>query len=630
MAKSICLVPCLNRNTYETTSQLTNVAIPLGVLSLHAQIQANPECGYSADFLDLNLEIEGTGIELDRGFYDFAANLLAERNADVYGFSTICNTYIDVLEISKRLKALRPEAPIVYGGAQASITDVRTLEVWPSVDVVVRGEAEHTLIELLKALDRRDGLAATRGITYRGEEGRILRNAPAPIIKDLDDLPTPSYELYAKIIKSYSEPREDGMEFVNAIPVEVGRGCPFSCTFCVTNDYFVKTFRMKSQRRILEELRLLSRDFEASLFHFHHDMFTVNRAKVIEFCRVLEESDLKISWNCSARIDCVDEEIVDSMASVGCKTIFFGLESGSRRIQKAIKKNLKLEDVEEKLDRVRERGIKPILSFIIGFPDEDRQDLQATMDLFLRQVYSESIAHISILSPKPGTPITKEYRDRLRFDLYDNDERAPVVLEQDTAFLSKHPDLFSDCFYIEPALDRDLHKFILMIADQLGDFRWSIWSLVGSVEFPFELFDLWKSWHGGSVPSFPWFSGATEAGDTLAHFLKSMVLQNKVGAAWYRDVVEFEARLMLAKRHARIKRLDGGGDNRQSEQIDDSGSAFSLEFNILQVFETLRENPQSLPRHLPFERESTTHLIVEGESDLTVISYPSLSTGEAK
>ncbi len=357
--KRICLIPCPISSTHETVSEITKVSIPLGVLSLYAQVERNPLCGFVPDFCDLNLEIERRGLKLDREFYETAAQLLADRNADVYGFGTISNTYIDVLEISKRLKILRPEVDIIFGGAQASITDVRTLEVCSFVDVVVRGEAEYSLLELLETMRDGGDFEAVGGITYRDRSGAVIRNPPAPLIEDLDALPLPKYELYSEIIRSYSGARESNMEFVNGIPIDVGRGCPFSCTFCVTNDYFVRTFRLKSQDRILEEVRYLSENFGATLFHFEHDMFTVNRKKVMQFCARLAEEKIDIAWNCSARIDTVDEELLGVMAAVGCKTIFFGLESASQKVQKSIKKNLKLKSMDSTpaISEVREDGV---------------------------------------------------------------------------------------------------------------------------------------------------------------------------------------------------------------------------------------------------------------------------------
>ncbi len=621
--KRICLIPCPISSTEETVSDITKVSIPLGVLSLYAQIESNPTCGYVPDFCDLNLEIERRRLNLDREFYDTAAQLLADRNSDIYGFGTISNTYIDVLEISKRLKNLRPEVDIIFGGAQASITDVRTLEVCPFVDIVVRGEAEYSLLELLGTMRDGGDFEAVGGITWRDRTGAIVRNAPAPLIEDLDELPLPKYELYSEIIKSYSGTRESNMEFVNGIPIDVGRGCPFSCTFCVTNDYFVRAFRLKSQDRILEEVRYLSEHFGATLFHFEHDMFTVNRKKVMQFCKRLAEEKMDISWNCSARVDTVDEELLGAMAAVGCKTIFFGLESASQKVQKSIKKNLKLKSMNSTLDLVREAGIEPILSFIIGFPDEDRQDLQATMDFFLKQAFSNTIANIGILVPSPGTPITIEHSDKLNFDLFYSEATAPLVHEQDVGFMAQHPDLFSDCFYIETEIERDLHKFVLLIVDQLQDFRWSIWTLAADLSIPFALFDLWKIWHAGSLPSSRWYLRGDEVTDTFSRFLKSSLVRESIRAPWYGDVLEYEERMVRLRNSIREPVAAGAPK-------DDKGSTMlTLDFNMLKLFGTFKDNLGSSPADLRVDKEPTTHLIVEDGPQLTVLSFPSFGKGAA-
>jgi radical SAM superfamily enzyme YgiQ (UPF0313 family) len=195
------------------------------------------------------------------------------------------------------------------------------------VDLVVRGEAEETFPAVLSAIEGDTGFDAILGITYR-VKGQIVRARNAPVIKNLDALPIPAYHLYADVEKCSN------------IPLELGRGCPFACSFCSTNDFFRRNFRLKSPQKMLAQMRELKKRYGVSAFDLVHDMFTIDRKRVVSFCRELVESGEMFRWGCSARTDCIDEELIAEMAEAGCRGIFFGIETGSVRMQRSVNKKL--------------------------------------------------------------------------------------------------------------------------------------------------------------------------------------------------------------------------------------------------------------------------------------------------
>jgi len=231
------------------------------------------------------------------------------------------------------------------------------MRAFPWIDLVVRGEAEHTLPELVDALTADSSLATIPGITFRREEdGEIVRTAAAPLVSDLDALPFPAFHLFPDV------------RFCRHFPLELGRGCPFACTFCSTNDFFRRSFRLKSPAQMIADMRRVKQTYGINSFELVHDMFTVDRKRVVAFCDALVESKEEFYWGCSARTDCVDEELIALMAKAGCRGIFFGIETGSKRMQKIIDKGLELNDSAERVRSCDKFKINTAVSLMAGFP----------------------------------------------------------------------------------------------------------------------------------------------------------------------------------------------------------------------------------------------------------------------
>src|SRR5436190_10102447 len=155
------------------------------------------------------------------------------------------------------------------------------------VDVIVRGEADESLPVVLNSLRRKAPLDDIPGITFR-RDGRVIRNPNGTVVHDLDKLPLPAFDL------------DSHLKSRGGIHIEIGRGCPFACTFCSTNDFFRRNFRLKSTRKTIEEMKHIEREYGISYFSMVHDMYTVNRKRVVEFCEALLELPDDFTWGCSA------------------------------------------------------------------------------------------------------------------------------------------------------------------------------------------------------------------------------------------------------------------------------------------------------------------------------------------
>ena len=210
----------------------------LGILNLAAVLESIGDHPEIVDVNDTYLQFTQTLTSASPDFAGFLASKIAEHDAGLYGFSSICLTYPLTVRVAESLKKLRPNATIVFGGPQASVVDVATLSTFPFVDFVLRGEAEISLPRLIAELVTEVHLDRVAGLTYRNG-AEVRRNGNAPVIADLDALPSPAYHL------------SRCLEGATVASIELGRGCPFSCTFCSTNDFFRRNFRLRSPARVL-------------------------------------------------------------------------------------------------------------------------------------------------------------------------------------------------------------------------------------------------------------------------------------------------------------------------------------------------------------------------------------------
>ena len=485
---AVCLASAPTLAEYDDLSALGDDdlhRIPLTVLALAAAVE---RAGLKAEVADLDALyrlFRERGGERAR-FALHVAERLAAQEVDVYGLSTICSSYPLTLRIAGALRRRRPKSRIILGGPQASATDVATLQAFPAVDLVVRGEADLTLPVLLRTLGEDRDLSKVPGITRR-QAGGVIRNADAPPIDDLDTLPRPSYRLCASI-----GPRD-------APPLEAGRGCPFGCSFCSTSRFFGRRFRMRSPGRIVEDMLALHRTYGSSRFELVHDNFTADRARVLAFCEALEASGARFSWSCSSRPDSLDGELLRRMRRAGCSGLFLGVESGSADVQRSIGKNLDLQRTREHLAAVGRRHVSSSVAFMAGFPGESERDLRSTVEIFLETLRFDSLEpQMSLLAPLPGTPLAIRHRRELILDqdLSDLVSRGEPLLRADRELITRHPEVFQS-FYAIPlrGLDRrEVHELCRFLSSAGAKVRLLLLLAARAAGGGLELFRAFHAW----------------------------------------------------------------------------------------------------------------------------------------
>lgn len=414
----------------------------MGLISLIAVLRQK---GVEASLFDPKLLLNTRTAELTSEIYPELANAILATNPDVVGFTSLGCNFICTSMVAKHLRLSVPSIPILLGGPHATILDQHIIDTYTQFDIVVRGEAEETLANVLLDLSP-SALRHISGLTFRDGE-RTVRTPNAHLIQNLDLLPIPAFDAYPIT--------ELGLD---AIRVEAGRGCPFSCTFCSTASFFGRSYRLKSAKRLLRELDYLNAQFGISHFSLSHDLFTVNKKKVREICDVLYGRNY--TWSCSARMDCVDDDLLGSMADSGCNAIYYGIETGAKRLQEITKKRQRLDMVFDRLNTSVRLGMSPTTSFIIGYPQETLEEQDETLDMAGDcLLFAESVSsQVHVLTPEPGTDLLNQHATSVKYDGYVSDFLFPLLDKCDEETIRGDPTTFVTHYYYDSESGRENTK----------------------------------------------------------------------------------------------------------------------------------------------------------------------------
>jgi radical SAM superfamily enzyme YgiQ (UPF0313 family) len=380
---------------------------PLGLLNLATILR---EAGHIVSVIDLVLSVRLKTVSMGPSIYEDSASMILREDPDLVAFSAQCATFPAVVRIAQLLKQVKPGIKIVAGGHDVSFVAERTLERFPWIDAVVRGEGEITLPELAQAYSNGGDGNDIDGVTWR-RESEVLRNRDRELIRNLDDIPIPDYG-FVPDLQTY----RNACGIPRAIAIlEVGRGCPHSCIYCSESVMWQRRTRTFSISRITQEMRRLRDLSGAECFLLAYDQFTADRRFVEDFCRrVIDEGLNDTPWYCISRLDSMDVALLRLMREAGCESMCYGIDSGSERtlsfIGKRIDKNILYQRVRETTDE----GLVPTLSFVIGFPEEEREDIDKTLSLALMTgIQGNSNPLIQLPTVLPGTELHKRYAERL-------------------------------------------------------------------------------------------------------------------------------------------------------------------------------------------------------------------------
>lgn len=320
--------------------------------------------GYSAEIIDLNMTSETELIEICK-----------KEHPEVIGLTGVTVNRFSVIDLAKELRNIVPKALIVVGGKHFSFVAEETIEKIPEIDVVVRGEGEITLLEIVKAVESKRTFNDILGITYR-EKGKIVNNPDRPTELNIDKFSI-DYDFLPKGYSNTLLMRNYEKERIKSVPILLGRGCSQRCVFCTHNKI---RYRVRSLESIIEEIEYYIKKFNCRYFSFNDPSFCERKKFVRRFCQALIDRRLDIKWYCEARAD-TPHELLQLMHEAGCISLDVALESGSERVLKAIRKRtdpLMVLDFVKECKRLR---IRAGVFTMISLPDEKSEDALKTLKL---------------------------------------------------------------------------------------------------------------------------------------------------------------------------------------------------------------------------------------------------------
>ena len=432
--------------TYQP-QMVDDVAHPLGIMALDAFLRTR---GYDDIHLfDMRLKRETPAQVLDR--------VLALK-PDVIGLSALTIEKDTVHKLAGLIKQRAPRVRVVLGGPYGT-SSTRTAMRDPAIDFIVVGEGEFTFHELLESFGSGADPSTVKGILYRdGDE--VKETSERPFVQDLDELPIPSWDR----IDMQEYQRVGCVDHITRRPWVVfytSRGCPFKCTYC--HDVFGKKFRARSPAKVVEEMGLLIDRYGVGSFHFYDDIFNFNKKRVLEICRLIQAKGWKIDLQFpnGVRADMMDLEMLTALKAAGTVRVNYAIETASPRIQKQVKKHLKIDKVRRLIEDTDRMGILAHGFFMLGFPGETRAEVDSTVRFALDSKLHS--AGFFLVTPFEGSPLADAYVDPAKslhgaqFNYYDNPHSLSEVSPDELKVIQRNAYLR---FYLDP---RRLARFARLV-----------------------------------------------------------------------------------------------------------------------------------------------------------------------
>jgi anaerobic magnesium-protoporphyrin IX monomethyl ester cyclase len=318
-------------------------------------------------------------------------------NPDIVGTNCVTMNFKRAAGILGFVKKTFPDIITLMGGPHVSFAVEETLDLFPEIEIIVTGEGEATVPELLRVIHTKEKWQTIPGIAYR-EDDLIRRTARRPFIQDLDSLPLP-----ARHLLPMARYKALGYPF----SIITSRGCPNQCIFCLGRRMVGHKVRFRSAGHIADEIEKLCL-LGIRVINIADDLFTASKKRVAALCNEIVKRKLDISWSAFSRVNTVDRKTLELMKSAGCHSVSFGIESGNPEMLKRVKKGITLEQAKKASIACREAGIRGHASFMVGLPGETHETMNDSVQL-QKELEIESAFHF--LSPFPGTAVRENIDD---------------------------------------------------------------------------------------------------------------------------------------------------------------------------------------------------------------------------
>ncbi len=353
---------------------------PSGILSISTFLKEN---GHEIKFVDRCAK------------RDSLKELFDSFKPEICGVSFISTrSIVDVRDIYAEAKSRN--IPVIVGGPLVSTVPEMVINEG-CADMVIKGEGEITWLETLRAMENGSPLSEVDGLCYKDngvfKENKDREFADLSLFPPIDWSLTGDPSVYFQTLFSFKK----------IMYIYTAKGCVGQCTFCFSRNFQKSCFRQRPMSTALSEVKYLKENYDLDGVHFCDELWCKTREQMYENCRAISESGLDFAWGCNFRLDQLRKEDFEYMHSVGCRWIFFGIESGSEYVHKLMKKGIHLDKVYETVKACYDAGITPICSFIMGFPGERVEDLKKTCELIKKIKFA--MFDCSFFYPQEGTEI---------------------------------------------------------------------------------------------------------------------------------------------------------------------------------------------------------------------------------
>jgi anaerobic magnesium-protoporphyrin IX monomethyl ester cyclase len=361
----------------------------------------------------------------------------------IVGINCFSDTRQSTFKLARIAKEIVPGCTVVVGGVHASILFKNILKMNPSIDVIVVGEGEFPLLEIVERRQREEPLSEDiKGIAFRKKTEIVFTGHPE-LIKNLDDLPMTAHHLYdidgMRWNHDFNPSRNTAMRFIprkaSFTPkiwyMSTSRGCLGRCHFCTGNRIWQGRWRARSPKLVVDEMEYLHKRFGINVIGFFDNCFTASPKRVTEICEEIIERELKIYWICLSRVDNIaDYNMLRIMRKAGCLGICLGIESGSPAILQNINKLCDISQSKNAIQMVKKSGIKALTFYIAGNYGETDQTISETIN-FIKEVKSDviTVEHNVVF---PGTELYALTKSRGWIDdtYWDGDNFSPYFTFQ--------------------------------------------------------------------------------------------------------------------------------------------------------------------------------------------------------
>lgn len=411
--------------------------VPMGPLYLVSSLES---AGFSVDFHDYQVGNYGNPYDPDN-----INKFLEDTSSKLIGISCMSNMLPFLVLGLRKFKRTRPDAHIVLGGPGVSGSATEIIKSFPEINAVVRGEGEEIIVDILNASHRMRSWTSIPGLVFRNRK-EVQVNAARPRRKNIDTIPIPAYhKLNLQLYKQF--------------PILTSRGCIYKCTFCDIPRTWDRHIEWRSIESVLEEVQFLQSRYNADSFSILDDCFVLNRRQVVEYCQQVIKRNMSFEWGCMCRADLLDDELMALMHYAGCRRIFLGIESGSKRVRSIAGKGLKINSVEELLVKAAQY-FEVAASFILGFPFETIDEFRDTIYLIIYCLEKGLKPQLAVLSPLPQSELNTSGLYEKEFDpalisgmVFPNNEKKNAWLMQRVlttevrGLIQSHPKIFSGFYH---------------------------------------------------------------------------------------------------------------------------------------------------------------------------------------